>query len=103
MTCNEKLLARARRAVRVSEADFDAELMDLINAAQADLNNGGVLRKYAYSWRDPLVLRAVITYVKAHFGVDNPEADRFAAAYADMRSDLMTTKRYTQRKEVEGE
>ena len=46
-------------------------MKDLINAARADLVLGGVLEVKAQDETDPLILRAVATYVKAEFGLDN--------------------------------
>ena len=38
---------------------------------------------------DALIERAVITYCKAHFGYDNPEAERFEESYIKMKQHLM--------------
>jgi hypothetical protein len=54
-----------------------------------------VLKTKAADDTDPLVRVAIITYVKANWGIDNPDADRYMQAYLAMERDLMDTTEYT--------
>ena len=68
MAVGDEYLASVRHSVRLSSTVHDGELTDLINAARADLVLGGVLEEKANDESDPLIKKAVTTYVKAEFG-----------------------------------
>ncbi|MGN7309913.1 head-tail connector protein [Alkalicoccobacillus gibsonii] len=84
------LLNRVKTSLRISQENkaFDGDVQDLIEAAQADLFQSGVSAEKSISETDPLIRRAVITYSKAHFGIDNPDADRFAKSYDLLKQHL---------------
>ena len=65
MAVGDEYLASVRHSVRLSSTVHDGELTDLINAARADLVLGGVLEEKANDESDPLIKKAVTTYVKA--------------------------------------
>lgn len=82
-----------KKALRVTVTDFNGEIGDLISAAKADLSLSGVdVDKVLDS--DPLIRRAVITYCKANFGYDNPDADRLTAAYYKLKQHLTLSEDY---------
>ena len=85
------MLEKVKLALRVTTDAFDAEITDLINAACADLGIVGVI---AYSTsEDPLLIRAVTTYCKAHFG-EPDEYDRLKASYDEQKAQLITATGY---------
>ena len=94
MAISDSYLASVRLSVRNTSTAFDSEITDLINAARADLVLGGVNEDKANDESDPLILRAVQTYVKAEFGLDNPDADKYRAAYKELRNGLTLSDRY---------
>lgn len=55
---------------------------------------GGVDRSKAEDEADPLILRAVATYVKAEFGLDNPDAEKYRASYKEQRNGLTLSDAY---------
>lgn len=72
------LIDDVKLALRISSAAFDAELQDLIYAAERDLDISGtdvVLET------DPLVKQAIILYCKANFGLDNKDSEKYQKAY----------------------
>ena len=80
-----------KQALRISASNtaFDDEVQNLIDAARLDLQQAGVSKTVIdQSEIDPLIKRAVITYAKANFGYDNPEADRFNDAYIMLKQHL---------------
>ena len=81
------LLDDVKKALRISTTTtgFDGEVQDLIDAAKIDLSLSGVL---AVDETDQLIKRAITTYVKAFFGYDNPDADRFAKSYDMLKQHL---------------
>lgn len=94
MAISDSYLASVRLSVRNTSTAFDSEITDLINAARADLVLGGVNEDKANDESDPLILRAVQTYVKAEFGLDNPDADKYRAAYKELRNGLTLSDSY---------
>ena len=89
------ILSAVRSSLRITSTDYDDEISTLIAAAKADLKRGGVMA-VAVDDTDPLVRTAVICYVKSAFGLDNDEADRYAAAYQSMLSALKCSSDYGQ-------
>lgn len=87
----ETLLEKVKLALRISEDDFDDELTDLISAAIKDLNIAGVDNT---SESDPLVIRAITTYCKAHFG-EVDEYDRLKSSYDEQKAQLQMATGYT--------
>lgn len=94
MAIGNSYLTRVRRYMRLTTTAHDQELKDLINAARADLVLGGVLEVKAEDEKDPLVLRAVATYVKAEFGLDNEDADKYRDSYREQRNALTLSDAY---------
>lgn len=89
------MLDDVKIALRVSHTALDGEISDLIATARQDLILSGVLPAKANLDTDALVKRAIITYVKAHFGWDNPDADRLQNAYHMLKQHLTLSKEYT--------
>jgi uncharacterized phage protein (predicted DNA packaging) len=79
------MLESVKLALRVTISDFDEEIQGLIDAAKRDLAIAGVDK---INETDPLIRRAIITYCKANFGYDNPEAERFQQSYDMLKQHL---------------
>lgn len=96
----QDLLISVRRSLRISRSGvFDDEIADLISAAQTDLELGGILREKVYDPADALIKRAIVTYAKAEFGLDNPDSEKYRASYQMLRTHLMLSSEYTLREE----
>jgi uncharacterized phage protein (predicted DNA packaging) len=89
------MLDDVKLSLRVSHTSLDNEISDLMAAARQDLILSGVLPAKANSTSDALVKRAVTTYVKAHFGYDNPDYDRLVMAYEKLKAHLTLSGDYT--------
>lgn len=85
------MLTKVKTALRISHAALDEEIQDLINAAKSDLILSGVTSTKANVETDALIIRAVTTYVKAHFGYDNPDADKLLNAYEMIKGHLSSS------------
>lgn len=79
------MLHSIKQALRINNSAFDEEVQDLIDAGELDLKLAGI---YFVDSEDPLIKRAITTYCKAHFGYDNPEADRFNDSYIMLKQHL---------------
>lgn len=87
------LQEKAKLALRITTSAFDDEISGLIDAAKLDLKIAGV-SKTQTDETDPLVERAVITYVKCHFGAPD-EYDRLKASYDEQKAQLSHATGYT--------
>ncbi|MDO6451722.1 head-tail connector protein [Oceanobacillus profundus] len=79
------MLEDVKTALRITNTAYDSEVQDLIESAQFDLSQSGV---FLVDETDPLIKRAIITYAKANFGIDNPQADRFNDSYVMLKQHL---------------
>jgi uncharacterized phage protein (predicted DNA packaging) len=89
------MLDDVKIALRVSHTALNSEITDLIAAARQDLILSGILPAKANSDTDALIKRVVITYVKAHFGYDNPDHERLLNAYHQLKLHLTLAGDYT--------
>lgn len=86
------MLDRVKLALRITTNAFDDEITGLINAALGDLGLVGINRAVLDS-ADELVITAVITYVKLHFG-DPSDPDRLKRSYDEQKAQLITATGY---------
>jgi hypothetical protein len=87
------MLSKVKLALRITTDAFDSELTDLINAALLDLGIAGV-NEFEATTTDALIIRAVITYCKVHFG-EPDEYDRLKASYDEQKAQLGMATGYT--------
>lgn len=91
----EDLLYVARLAIRANRTSlFDGEIKDLISAARAELTEIGILPSKVENDKDPLIRRAIILYVKAEFGLDNPDAARYRESFDLLKRHLALASDY---------
>lgn len=85
-----KLLDACRAALRIPGFcnDFDEEIADVIDAARAELLAGGVSDAKAHDDEDGRVRLAIKVYVKANFGMDNPDAEKFMRSFETMLTSM---------------
>lgn len=80
------MLDRVKLALRISTDAFDAELKGLMYSALLDLGIAGV-DVFEETTTDELIITAVITYCRLHFGeCDN--YDRLKASYDEQKAQL---------------
>lgn len=82
----KEIVASCRDALRIPAecSDYDEEIEDLISAARSALRAGGVSPDKANDDADGSVRVAIKVYVKANFGMDNPDHDRLSVSFEDM-------------------
>ena len=85
------MLDKVKMALRISTTAYDAELTDLINAAELDLGIAGVILP---DQLDALVSKAIITYCKMSFGLPE-DYDRLKRSYDEQKAQLGTATGYT--------
>jgi len=88
------MLARVKLAMRISTTAFDDELTGLIIAALADLRLAGVSAMVlSPTTDDELIITAVITYCKLHFGQPS-DPERLKKSYDEQKAQLITASGY---------
>jgi len=84
------MLSKVKLALRITTSAFDTEILNLIEAAKMDMRVAGV---YYIDEQDPLIIQAVITYCKYHFGEpNNPE--KYKASYDEQKAQLVSNTQY---------
>lgn len=89
------MLEESKQALRIKTDAFDTEISGLIAAAKSDLRLSGVSETKVDDESDPLIKRAVLLYVKAHFGWNNPDSERLQQAYYMLKVHLTLSQEYT--------
>ena len=101
------MLQETKKALRISTTVYDSELVSLIRAGYRDLQLAGIdisgsvdFSESGGEWTDEstlddeLVMRAIITYVRVHFG-SPPDYERVKASYDEQKVQLMHATGYT--------
>ena len=86
------ILDDVKISLRITNTSYNTEITDLINACKSDLTISGV---YSNDDTDSLIKRAIMLYVKAHFGYNNPDADRLMTSYDMLKRHLAFSKDYS--------
>lgn len=89
-----QLLVDIKQCLRISSASYDTEILDLIEAAKADMKLSGVLAE-KINESDSLIKRAITIYVKANFGFENPDYEKLIQAYNSLKNHLTLSQEYT--------
>jgi len=84
------LLDTCKTALRVTTDAYDTEIQEYIDAAKLDLNIAGVETNAL----DPLMNKAIMTYVRMSFGAP-ANYDKLKAAYDEQKAQLMNATGYT--------
>lgn len=86
------MLSIVKMALRLSTDAFDSEISSQIAAAKADLQLAGVVLPEAPE-NDDLIVMAVTTYVRMHFGA--PENySQLKASYDEQKAQLISATGY---------
>lgn len=81
---------KAANRIRTNDEGITEELCGLIDAAKRDMASNGIIEKP----EDGLYCQAIILYTKAHFGYDNPDAERFLKNYEETVKHMACSKDY---------
>lgn len=78
----ENLISEVRSNVRINHKELDDEIKNLIETSIEDLKTSGIASSYFDEDKlRPMLKTAIITYCKANFGYDNPDAQRLQESY----------------------
>lgn len=87
------ILEKCKLNLRIADDNnaFDEEIQDLIDACMEDLNIADVV---VVDQLDPLVIRAILTYVKMNFGMVD-DYDRYKQSYDEQKAQMSMNSDYT--------
>ncbi len=91
---SKQFVYSVRQYTRTNHTRFDDEITDLIGAARADLLLGGIKAAKVEDESDALIKRAIVCYVKAEFGLDNPDAEKYRNSYETLKRHLQLSSEY---------
>jgi len=95
MAVSADYLTKIRRGVRInSDADFDAELTDIIEECRLDLHRLGVIPSKAADETDSLILGAVRSFARWKFGLNEKDAAMNREDYMLQRDELRWSRDY---------
>lgn len=81
------MLEKIKLSLRISNDAYDNEIQDEINACKKDLEISGIAKSLIKE-DDPLIIKAIKQYVKANFGYDNPDSEKFKESYKLLKQHL---------------
>ena len=84
-----------RDRLRVKHTRHDKEITDLIGEARAELLSVGILASKVNDEQDMLIRRAIFTYVKAEFGLDNDDSEKYRASFEKQKIHISNMAEYT--------
>jgi hypothetical protein len=87
------LTKACRLALRLESTSTDDQIQDLIDAARIDLNLAGATAE-SVAGPDKLVRQAIVSYVMAHWGLDDADAARAEACYDRLNLKLALSTEY---------
>ena len=85
------MLAKVKKALRITTNAYDSELEGLISAAVIDLDIAGIDSAYGVN---SIIEVAIITYCKLHFG-EPDDYDHLKASYDEQKAQLSMATGYT--------
>lgn len=86
-----EIIEKVKTSIRIETNAFDDEIKDMILSALLDLGIAGVTNTEV---DDPLILRAVTTYCKVHFG-EPDDREWLKQSYDEQKAQLQTATGYT--------
>ena len=86
------ILDDVKISLRITSTAYNTEINDLISACKADLSLSGI---NTTDDTDTLIKRCIMSYVKAYYGYNNPDADRLIEAYESLKRHLALTQSYS--------
>jgi len=97
MSVSEEYLNKIRNAIRVDSGDDDinAEIVSLILAARKELETAGITAEKAADEADSQIERAITVFVKAEFGLENADRDKYLLSFDTIKLRLAVAEEYT--------
>ena len=79
------MLSKIKQSLRITHDALDDEILELIEAEKIDLSISGV---QVIEETDPLIIRAIVLYSKANFGLSNEDSEKYLRGYTSLKIHL---------------
>ena len=89
------VLQECRDALGLTDEFFDNQISRTILAARIKMQLGGVSAAKATDDSDPLIIQAIICYVKGMVGNDNPDAERYLESFESIVTQMKNIDAYS--------
>lgn len=93
---DDQIIASCKDALRIPPdvADYDSEIADLVFSARAALRAGGVSARKIDKADDGAINLAIKVFVKANFGMDNPDSEKLQESFDHLVTMLKGSSEY---------
>ncbi len=98
--CSDTYVEDMRKAVRINHNKHNGEISDLVEAAKADLQLGGIITARVEDETDMLIKKAITAYIKAEFGLDNSDAGKYRESFESLKNRMAVSDYYIVDSEV---
>lgn len=92
--CSDTYVEDMRKAVRINHNKHNGEISDLVEAAKADLQLGGIIAARVEDETDMLIKKAITAYIKAEFGLDNSDAGKYRESFESLKNRMAVSDYY---------
>lgn len=99
MSVSRVYLEEMKTAARVNGNDFDDEVETYILAARDELAAAGIIAEKCNDESDATIKRAIMVYVRAEYGLNNPDRDSYLASFESIKKSLALRSEYTRGEE----
>lgn len=101
MTLKELVSAAKLRCRKTAADELDGDIERHVNAAISDLQRIGVTSSFLTEPSDPLIIEAILDYVRANYSIDTTEYPVLIGIYNDMLIKIKGTSKYFEETESE--
>ena len=89
-------LDKIKRRLYIAAANFDDEILSLVEAARIDMVQSGVKEDIAQDEENDNVLACIVAYVKAYRGNDPTQIEPYSKVYKAIRDKMTMIDGYKQ-------
>lgn len=83
-----------KQRLRINNDSSDGELCNLAEAARTELILAGVKEDKVNDENDLLIRTVIVTYVKAYYGFDSPDAAQLQIVFENFKKKLAISSKY---------
>ncbi len=87
-------LTDIRLSARVDSSDAEDEIAVLIQAAREELHTAGIKEEKCKDENDAQIKRAIIVFVKAEFGIENADREKYLQSFESIKLRLALSTEY---------
>ena len=78
----------------MDSSELDGEIETLIQAARAELHTAGIKAEKCKDENDAQIKRAIIVFVRAEFGIENADREKYLQSFESIKLRLALSAEY---------